>query len=85
MQTLRRDPMYGPSVTGFDHIYFKVLKPDKVTAVACGRHHTVVALVSGTIMAFGSNNEGQLGIGREPEWTNVPMGVTGILVFVVHG
>ena len=52
----------------------KVLKPDKVVAVACGKSHTVVAMASGRLWAFGSNSEGQLGIGREEtaESVNVP-------------
>ena len=45
----------------------KVLKPDKVLAVACGKAHTVVAMASGRLWSFGSNAEGQLGIGRGPE------------------
>ena len=51
----------------------KTLKPDLVTAVACGRHHTIVVMQSGTVFAMGSNSEGQLGVGRNPEWTSVPM------------
>ena len=51
----------------------KTLKPDLVTAVACGRHHTIVAMQSGVVFAMGSNSEGQLGVGRNPEWTSVPM------------
>jgi len=55
------------------------LKPDPVTAVACGRHHTLVALDSGTVMAMGSNSEGQLGCGRNPEYTTEPIQVLGSL------
>ena len=39
----------------------KALKPDKVKTVACGKSHTIVAMVSGLLWAFGSNAEGQLG------------------------
>ena len=55
------------------------MKPDPVTAVACGRHHTLVALESGTVMAMGSNSEGQLGCGRNPEYTTEPIQVLGSL------
>ena len=50
-----------------------------MTAVACGRHHTLVALESGTVMAMGSNSEGQLGCGRNPEYTTEPIQVLGSL------
>eukprot|EP00090_Calanus_glacialis_P018965 TRINITY_DN29288_c0_g1_i1.p1 TRINITY_DN29288_c0_g1~~TRINITY_DN29288_c0_g1_i1.p1 ORF type:complete len:689 (-),score=225.92 TRINITY_DN29288_c0_g1_i1:63-2129(-) len=56
----------------------KTLKPDLVAAVACGRHHTIVAMQSGVMFAMGSNSEGQLGVGRNPEWTSVPMEFGGI-------
>ena len=39
----------------------KVLKPDKVLTVACGKAHTLVAMTSGRLWAFGNNIEGQLG------------------------
>ena len=58
----------------------QVLKPDPVTAVACGRHHTLVALESGTVMAMGSNSEGQLGCGRNPDYTTEPIQVSGSLL-----
>lgn len=54
----------------------KALKPDHVAHVACGKAHTVVAMKSGRLHAFGSNNEGQLGVGRTPEWTNKPLELT---------
>ncbi len=53
----------------------KVLKPDKVRAVGCGKAHTVVAMASGRLWAFGSNTEGQLGVGREPETVHQPIEV----------
>ena len=31
----------------------KTLKPDQVTAVACGRQHTLVAMMSGVLHAMG--------------------------------
>ena len=51
----------------------KSLKPDKVVRVACGKAHTVVAMESGKMFGFGSNTEGQLGIGRHPESVNKPV------------
>ena len=37
----------------------KVLKPDKVLAVACGKNHTLASMASGRLWAFGNNVEGQ--------------------------
>ena len=51
----------------------KMLKPDHVAAVACGRHHTIIVMQSGVCFSVGSNSEGQLGVGKNPEWTSVPM------------
>nr|XP_033324996.1 X-linked retinitis pigmentosa GTPase regulator-like [Megalopta genalis] len=42
----------------------KVLKPEKVTHVACGRAHTLICTDSQKIFACGSDQEGQLGRGR---------------------
>ncbi|XP_078051234.1 uncharacterized protein LOC144477377 [Augochlora pura] len=42
----------------------KVLKPEKVTHVACGRAHTLICTESQKIFACGSDQEGQLGRGR---------------------
>lgn len=55
----------------------KSLKPDKVVRVACGKAHTVVAMESGKMFGFGSNTEGQLGIGRHPESVNKPVEIVG--------
>ncbi|XP_076277688.1 uncharacterized protein LOC143207795 [Lasioglossum baleicum] len=41
----------------------KVLKPEKVTHVACGRAHTLICTGSQKIFACGSDQEGQLGRG----------------------
>ena len=41
--------------------------------MACGKAHTVVYTRSGKLLAFGSNAEGQLGVGRTPEYSDVPM------------
>ena len=41
----------------------KCIKPDRVLSLACGKTHTIIATESGRLFAFGSNNEGQLGIG----------------------
>ncbi|XP_020298444.1 X-linked retinitis pigmentosa GTPase regulator-like [Pseudomyrmex gracilis] len=39
----------------------KILKPEKVTHVACGRAHTLICTGSQKLFACGSNQEGQLG------------------------
>ena len=41
--------------------------------MACGKAHTVVYTRSGKLFSFGSNAEGQLGVGRTPEYSDVPM------------
>ena len=41
--------------------------------VACGKAHTVVYTRSGKLFSFGSNAEGQLGVGRAPEYSDIPM------------
>ena len=41
--------------------------------MACGKAHTVVYTNSGKLFAFGSNAEGQLGVGRTPEFSDVPV------------
>ena len=35
----------------------------RVSAVACGLHHTLLLSTSGQVFAFGSNSHGQLGVG----------------------
>ena len=45
----------------------------QVALVACGKAHTLVYTRSGKLFAFGSNAEGQLGVGRTPEYSDVPM------------
>jgi len=54
----------------------KVLKPEGVTAAACGKAHTVVWTRTGKLMAFGSNAEGQLGVGKDVEFSEKPLQVT---------
>ena len=41
--------------------------------MACGKAHTVVYTRSGKLFSFGSNAEGQLGVGRAPEYSDIPM------------
>ena len=54
----------------------KCIKPDRVSAVACGKAHTIIATESGRLFAFGSNNEGQLGIGlKNQDSCNQPLEV----------
>jgi X-linked retinitis pigmentosa GTPase regulator len=55
----------------------KSLKPDRVVRVACGKAHTIVAMESGRMFGFGSNAEGQLGVGRHPESVNKPIEIVG--------
>ena len=62
----------------------KVLKPDQVVAVTCGRSHTVVATRSGAVWAMGCNSEGQLGVGRGLEWVSGPRQVSGLPHHVVQ-
>ena len=45
--------------------------------MACGKAHTVVAMESGKMFGFGSNSEGQLGIGRHPDAVNKPVEIAG--------
>ena len=45
----------------------KCIKPDRVKLVACGKAHTIIATESGRLFAFGSNTEGQLGIGLKDQ------------------
>ncbi|XP_021118234.1 X-linked retinitis pigmentosa GTPase regulator isoform X1 [Heterocephalus glaber] len=45
----------------------KALKPEKVQLAACGRNHTLVLTVEGSVYAAGGNNEGQLGLGDTEE------------------
>ena len=40
-----------------------LLKDKKVTAAACGKHHTVLVTEDGLAFAFGSNKMGQCGVG----------------------
>ncbi|XP_066941651.1 X-linked retinitis pigmentosa GTPase regulator-like [Macrobrachium rosenbergii] len=39
----------------------KALKPEKVKHAACGRAHTIVSCASGSVYAWGHNEDGQLG------------------------
>jgi len=48
-----------------------------VVQVACGKTHTVVSMESGKLMAFGSNVDGQLGVGRNIDSTNKPIDIPG--------
>ena len=52
----------------------KCIKPDRVQVVACGKTHTIIATESGRLFGFGSNNEGQLGIGlKDGESVDQPL------------
>ncbi|XP_071539192.1 X-linked retinitis pigmentosa GTPase regulator-like isoform X2 [Panulirus ornatus] len=41
----------------------KSLKPEKALHIACGRSHTLVSCVSGSVYVWGHNGDGQLGTG----------------------
>ncbi|KAJ9591767.1 hypothetical protein L9F63_001703, partial [Diploptera punctata] len=41
----------------------KTLKPEKAVLIACGRAHTLVSTNSGKLFSWGSNSDGQLGVG----------------------
>ncbi|CAF0890695.1 unnamed protein product [Brachionus calyciflorus] len=43
----------------------KAIKHEKVLLIACGRNHTILATEKGNIYTFGSNSEGQLGLGED--------------------
>ena len=49
-----------------------------VTAVAAGRYHSLALLSNGTVMAWGNNRSGQLGIGKTSEGSNVPVAIPGL-------
>ncbi|XP_067001065.1 X-linked retinitis pigmentosa GTPase regulator isoform X2 [Anabrus simplex] len=41
----------------------KTLKPEKIIHIACGKAHTLAATESGKLFTWGSNSDGQLGVG----------------------
>lgn len=41
----------------------KYLKPFRSVHVACGKGHTIVSTECGKLFSFGSNSDGQLGLG----------------------
>ena len=50
-----------------------------VTQLAAGRSHVCALRRAGTVVCWGSNRDGQLGIGPTPYgWTATPMAVTGL-------
>jgi alpha-tubulin suppressor-like RCC1 family protein len=49
-----------------------------VTAVAAGKDHSLALLSDGTVVAWGSNASGQLGIGEESVGSDVPLPVEGL-------
>ena len=38
---------------------------------------SLISVQSGALWAMGSNSDGQLGVGRNPEWTSVPIQIHG--------
>ncbi|KAJ0407991.1 hypothetical protein P43SY_000195 [Pythium insidiosum] len=60
------------------------LRSHHAQMVSCGQHHTVVAVSSGGLFAFGKNDHGQLGVGSEavslvstPSRVSAPLGDDG--------
>jgi alpha-tubulin suppressor-like RCC1 family protein len=49
-----------------------------VTAISAGRNHNLALLASGTAMAWGTNNQGQLGTGTVAPLSDVPVPVSGL-------
>ena len=48
-----------------EHLPFKIrLQNEKANKIACGRTHTLVLTLRGSLYAFGSNTQGQLGTGN---------------------
>ncbi len=43
--------------------------------VACGKAHTIAYTRSGKLYSFGSNSEGQLGVGKSPEYADTPRAI----------
>ncbi len=51
---------------------------DNVVALAGGDHHSLALKRNGTVMAWGSNNHGELGDDNAPNGTDVPQTVPGL-------
>ncbi|CAL1273910.1 unnamed protein product [Larinioides sclopetarius] len=58
--------------------FVKALKGERVTVIACGRSHTLVATAGGHVFGFGSNSEGQLGSADEQPVHLSPVRVQGL-------
>ncbi|GFT15113.1 x-linked retinitis pigmentosa GTPase regulator [Nephila pilipes] len=58
--------------------FVKALKGERVTVLACGRSHTLVATAGGHVYGFGSNSEGQLGSADEQPVHLSPVRVQGL-------
>jgi len=74
---------YGDLGTGSVHkksspIPVAVVNLSGVTAIAAGDHHNLALLGNGTVKAWGLNNHGQLGDGRDNGQSDVPVMVTGL-------
>ncbi|XP_070170422.1 X-linked retinitis pigmentosa GTPase regulator isoform X2 [Polyergus mexicanus] len=58
---IRKDPVVAIECGDEHSAVICLLKPEKVTHVACGRAHTLICTGAQKIFACGSNQEGQLG------------------------
>ncbi|GIY76787.1 x-linked retinitis pigmentosa GTPase regulator [Caerostris darwini] len=69
---------HGHTKTIMKPSFVKALKGERVTVVACGRSHTLVATAGGHVYSFGSNSEGQLGSADEQPVHLSPVRVQGL-------
>ena len=44
---------------------------------------SLISVQSGALWAMGSNSDGQLGVGRNPEWTSVPIQIHGTAIIMM--
>ena len=67
--TPQRSPVDVSGVNGYDKT--------NCVMVSCGALHTIILLNTGKVMTFGSNLDGQLGIGTSDASSNIPVDVSG--------
>lgn len=66
------------SVSAFSDVPVPVVELVNVVSVAGGARHSLALLGNGKVMAWGSNEEGQLGTGGTPVTSNVPLAVASL-------